>query len=160
MLALRGRCFGPLAMLDPDAGSSGSYGSGKGGYLLGVGGRTFTDIRGKALNQKRVVCMDEAYLTEQVLMQKKEREVREEKLTDEGFIKDEVKALMERKMFDRELHFDDCGSDLGPLEEKPFIHAFASIDALNPAIAYSCFACLLLLPVVFLGPNEHIWFNY
>ena len=47
------------------------------------------------------------------------------------------KKKKKKKKFHQELHFDDCGSDLGPLEEKPLIHVLACSDTLESAIAYS-----------------------
>ena len=121
----------------PVAGSSLSSGSsGKGGDLLG-GGNEFAVIRGKAPNRKKVVPIDEAYPNEQVVKQKDEREVREEKFAEEGLTKEEVKALREREKFDQEVHFDGGGCDLGQLGDKQFIQALVSVGALNTAVAHS-----------------------
>ena len=97
------------------------------------------DIRGKAPNQKVVVFADSLYPTEQAVKQKEERKAREEKLAEEGLSPEEIKKLRKRKKFDQEAHFDDCGSDLGPLEEKGMTSALAYVGDLSSAISYSFF---------------------
>lgn len=130
-----------LALLQPevDHSSANCLGFGKGMQGGGdIGGSA--DIRGKAPNQKRVVMMiDEAYPTEQAVRQKKEREAREEKLADGGLTEEEIKKSRKKKKFHQEFRFDDCGSALAPLEEKPLTHAIACSDTLESAIAYSYF---------------------
>ena len=129
-----------LAVPGPDGEHRGSSRClGKGGQGGGGSGGETADIRGKAPNQKKVVFVDEAYPTEQDVKQKREREAREEKLAEEGLTKEEIEALRKRKKSHQEIHYDDCGSDLGPLEEKPLTHALACHDTFNSAIAYSYF---------------------
>ena len=73
--------------------------------------------RGKAPNQKVIVFVDELHSTERAVRQKEERKARQEKLAEEGLTVEDVKRLRKRKQFDQEAHFEDCGSDLGPLQE-------------------------------------------
>lgn len=55
---------------------------------------------------------------------KEERKVREEKLVDVALAPADIKALREKKKLHQEDNFDDCGGDLGPLGDIPFVNAF------------------------------------
>ena len=48
----------------------------------------------------------------------------------------EIEAVRERKKLHQGEHFDDCGSDLGPLEEKPLAPALAVHGTPSSAVAY------------------------
>ena len=71
------------------------------------------------------------------MRQKEERKAREEKLVEVGLILAEAKVARKRKKLHQEDHQDDCGSDLGPLEEKALVSAFVVDGPLGSAISYS-----------------------
>ena len=91
---------------------------------------------GKAPQQKRIVFID-SHPIDQAVRQKEERNAREEALAEAVLTPAEIKAARKRKTFWQEEHHDDCGSDLGPLEEKQLFKALAVEGSLGAAIAYS-----------------------
>lgn len=96
------------------------------------------DLKGKAPQQKRLVWVDEiVYPTDSVVRQKEERKLREEKLAEDRSTLEGMKKLRKRKKLPQGEHFDDCGSDLGPLEETPLVNALALGGGVNSCIAYS-----------------------
>lgn len=105
------------------------------GDVACIGGSS-TDELGRAQQQQKVALIDQ-YPTGSAVRQKEERKVREEKLAEEGLAQAEINALRKNKKFNQEEHFDDCGIDLGPLEERHFICAFAIQGSFNSAIVHS-----------------------
>lgn len=94
------------------------------------------DDLGTAPQQTKVVVID-SYPTDAAVRHKEQRKAREEKLAEEGLAPAGIKALHERKKFNQEDHFDDCGSGLGPLGEASFVNALVVDGSPNSTIAYS-----------------------
>ena len=81
----------------------------------------------------------ESYPTDLAVRQKEDRKAREEKLAEHGLTQEEIKKLRKKKKFNQEQRFDDRGSDLGLLEEAPFVNCLATSGSFNASIAYSFF---------------------
>ena len=78
--------------------------------------------------------------TDQAIRQKAQKKAMIADLEAEGKTKEEIRAATKRKKQPQEQHFDDCGSDVGPIEE----HAERALLALpggslDDAVAYSFF---------------------
>ena len=128
----------------------GSFGKGGGcnkDSSLGFGGGCGVDKNivfvnsqlGKAPQQKRICWVDsgeDVWPTDSAVRQKTERKVREETFEQDGPTKEEIKTLPGKTKFDQEDHYDDCGSDLGPLNEMPLVNVLAVSGSLNSSIAY------------------------
>ena len=131
--AAQGQCIHPHgASLAPGAGQKGSISE----RLPGDFG---TQV-GKAPQQKEIRTrdgVDSMHPTDQVVRQKEHRKVREAKFAEEGLSPEETKKVRRRKKLHQEDHKDDCGSEIGPLEE--IVSGSTSVvDAsFGPAIAYS-----------------------
>ena len=79
---------------------------------------TETDKEDEEGSKKKKKKEEEVYPTNQAERQKAERKAREAAMEEQGMTKEEIKAIRKKKQFNQESNFDDCGSDLGPLEEK------------------------------------------
>jgi len=62
------------------------------------------------------ITITEAFPTEQAIRQKVQKKKRKEQLESEGKSKEGIKEITKRKAVLQEQHFDDCGSDTGPIE--------------------------------------------
>jgi len=81
-----------------------------------------------------------AYPTEQAIRQKESLKERKKALEDSGLTKEEIKKATKRKPQPQEKHYDDCGSDTGPIEEEANRALLAHVHgSLDDAVAFSFF---------------------
>lgn len=107
------------------------------GDVVCFSGSSNTEEFGKAPQQKRIVLIDQ-YPTDSVVRQKEERKTLEDKLAEEGLTHQEIKISREKRNFNQEEHFENCGSDLDSIEVLfLFINAIAIDLSLDVAIACS-----------------------
>ena len=96
-------------------------------------------VGGVATNDEAEVSST-AYPTDQAVRQKEALKKKKQELADQGWTKEEIKQATKRKAQAQEKHFDDCGSNVDPLEEKEVRVLLARFHGtLDDAVAYSFF---------------------
>ena len=88
----------------------------------------------------RITASSEAFPTVQSIRQKEQLKLKKQQLEDAGMSKEDTKAQTKRKPQPQEKHYDDCGSDTGPIEEVNNRALLAhSRGSIGDAVAFSFF---------------------
>ena len=77
--------------------------------------------------------------TTQAVRQKKQKQQRKQELLDKGYSEAEIKKMTRRRQIQEE-HYDDCGSDTGPIEDDPNTTLLLSSMDVNDWME-ACFRC-------------------
>ena len=79
-----------------------------------------------------------SFPTEQAIQQKEGKKKKVERLKAAGHTEEEIRMMTRRKPQVQEKHYDDCGSDFGPIDDKESTFLSHPCGTLNDMVSY-CF---------------------